>query len=194
MSDSIDEKDWMEAARSEARLRIESAVDAVLSGQSDLLEVEASDSRELSFWLLRDPGSPEGFEMVPRPVPDEPLAPNAIGFPASSARPAGYPEEVPFLDGSAVIINPVGSKIRVFWLSPRHPVAALRELVEESIASGWKHVDDAPLPLASREPRYVELRKEAKARLLVLRVFGSHGDLSMVEEDAIPAARNAVGS
>jgi hypothetical protein len=187
MSDSMAKKELMEAARSEARLRLEAAIEAVLSGQSDLLEVGAADSRELSFWLLRDPGSPEGFEMVPRPHLNEPLAPTATGFPASSARPDGYPEEVPFLDGSAVIINPVGSKIRVFWLSPRHPVAALRELVEESIASGWKHVDDAPLPLASRAPRYVELRRGARARLFVLRVLGSHGELSMVDEDAIPA-------
>ena len=163
------------------RGRLQEVVDSMLAGDLDIAEFGTGPGPGLIFWLLRDPETDEGFRMVAVPPEFDRMSEDALGFTPSVARPLAYPDDMPFLPDCAVIVNPGPSGVALYWIDPQHPVNALRHLVEECLTAGWEQLDPGPVPMATRESRYIEFRKPGSSRAIGLRIVGSGGELTMLE-------------
>jgi hypothetical protein len=147
----------------------------------DVAEFGTGPEGGLRFWLLRDPGAQEGYRMEAVHPEFDRMSEDACGFTPSTDRPSDYPDHMPFLENSAVIVNTGTSGVTLLWMSPPHALNGLRHLVQESLDSGWEQIDPAPVPLATRESRRIDFRKEGASRALMLRISGSSGELTMIE-------------
>ncbi|HSJ23212.1 MAG TPA: hypothetical protein VK929_00925 [Longimicrobiales bacterium] len=69
-------------------------------------------------------------------------------FPASSDRPDGYPQDLPFVPGAEVGleggIDAEKDSIVLKWLRVERPLEMLQQLIGASVRDGWTLHDDDP--------------------------------------------------
>ena len=176
-------REHAQAKAQESATQLKTSVEELMSSERNLLVHGPNDGSGLQFWLLRDPSDVEGFRMVATGGEKGRLSDDAVGFAASKDRPKGYPSDLPFVEDSAVVINPSGSSVRMHWIDSHNALLALRSVVAECEEMGWKRRDDAPIELASRVARYIEMTKGTRIRIAILRIYGNGGVLEMLEDE-----------
>lgn len=147
----------------------------LLASDSGVCEVQRPPGRGLVYWAIRDPAQKEGFDMWPRPF-DTPLSFFAQGYARASVRPPSLPPGLPFLADCPLVYNAqLDGTVTLHWLHVANGLAALRDVVAQCEASGWKRRDEGDIALKEGVPTRVEMERDGptrRTRVAVLHAYG----------------------
>lgn len=107
----------------------------------------------------------------------------------SPERPRGWPGEIPFLagiGGSLTLFESPGRGLSVQWFKVPDTTAALKDLLDQSVAEGWRVVDTPPSPLPPHMVRgqYMRFERGRLKRTVTSVVAKDLGMVQLVEQPA----------
>ncbi len=107
----------------------------------------------------------------------------------SPERPRGWPGEIPFLagvGGSLTLFDRPGRGFSVQWFTVPDPAAGVKELVDQSVAGGWRVMDApiSPLPPHMVRGEYVLLERGELQRTVMSVVAKQLAMIQLVERSA----------
>lgn len=167
--DEHDEGQVGEAERRKMFADMEAATKRVRTGEADSVDVTVPHG---TMRIYRDTESPESIH-VDTIGDDAEVTMSACSYPASTVRPAAYPETLPFLAGcTGMVSEAAGGRMRsVMWMKPEDPEAAFGEVVDQVVAMGWKEQPSFPLiaPMGKmRQAVFEREGREGSLRLVLL--------------------------
>jgi len=148
--------------------------------------------REAGFAIDKEPEPGVGMRMRLGAGTDDAFT--TTMYQPSSERPASWPADVPFLPGvggSLTLFDLPGRGFSVQWFRVPDESAALQDLVDQSVGTGWHVVDTpaSPLPPHMVLGRHILLERNSVQRTLMSVVAKEMSMIQLVEHGAGNARR-----
>jgi hypothetical protein len=143
--------------------------------------------REAGFAIDKEPEAGVGMRMRLGAGTDDGFTTTVYN--PSPEPPPGWPAEVPFLagvGGSLTLFDLPGRGFSVQWFKVPDPGAALKHLLDQSVAAGWHVVDTpaSPLPPHMVLGQHVLLERNSVQRTLMSVLAKDFGMIQLVEHRA----------
>ncbi len=157
---------------------IQEASDRIRSGESELEEIQLPNEGRLR--IRRDPNV-SGNVVVE--ADRDGITLRSIPFPAMEERPADYPEDVPFLPGTAGTLSQAGVEHArtMVWPSPADPDAGFETLLARISEAGWEETTRSEEATEDGDIQSVDFARNEATRSLFLQRIGEQAQLLVVD-------------
>jgi len=140
------------------------AMKAAMDSPEREVEITGFDGRPIRIIKTPEPGIKARIEIMS----DESYAVVTTMWEPATERPAGYPQDVPFVpdvDAATTTMGTPGqTRTQVQWFIKDDPSALLAHLVDASLADGWEH---APVQPSTPAPmQMISLRQGTAVRTI----------------------------
>lgn len=164
--------------KQEAMKRMEDVIGRFRAGDLDTAEIPVPSGETMQ--LTRDDRSPGAFTVR---SPDGGPTMRTVPFDPSSTRQEGYPEDMPFLAETAVVLTEIeGQSFRTFtWFKVQDPEECLRALRLQLVTHGWEEKDESKVSTARGTMTSIEFGMGELRRTVTLHRFGEHGVVKLLE-------------
>jgi hypothetical protein len=157
---------------------VQEATDRIRSGESDLEEVDLPNGGKLK--IFRDGGT--GGRVVVEARSGGSIL-RSSPFQKADERPEGYPEDLPFLTGSASTLTEAGEgRARTMvWPNPADADRQFGEALDQLIQMGWEEAARSEKDTEFGGVQSVDFTKDGEQRSMFLNRVGDRAQLMTVD-------------
>jgi hypothetical protein len=167
-----------ESDMQEAMGLVQEATDRIRAGESDLEEVALPNGAKLK--IFREGGA-DGRVVVEARSGESIL--RSSPFQGADHRPTGYPDDMPFLAGSASTLTEAGEgRARTMvWPNPSDPDRQFDEALEQLVQMGWEEAARSEKDTEFGGVQSVDFIREGEQRSMFLNRVGDRAQLMAVD-------------
>lgn len=167
-----------ETGMQEAMGLVQEATDRIRSGESDLEEITLPNGARLK--IFRE-GGPEGRVVVEARSGGSVL--RSSPFPAADERPSGYPDDIPFLGGTASTLTEAGEgRARTMvWPNPSDVDRQFDDALIQLVQMGWEETARSEKDTEFGGVQSVDFTRDGEQRSLFLNRVGDRAQLMTVD-------------